>query len=89
MHSDQSRNIAVSGIKLVCRVAADTEALSDIVTLFEKFESMYSDLPATKSQLNDMDLETIERKVHNICSIRETIKGKCADTVAIDIYVSR
>ena len=86
MKCGQSRNAAVSRIKMVCRVDAQTDELSNIVALFGKFETTCSDMPTTKSHLHDMDLETIERRADTICRIREDIKSKCEYTAGVDIY---
>ena len=82
---DQSRNLAISKIRLRLRACTRSEELTSVLSLLEKFESLYADLPTTKNQINDMDVDTLERKVHTICTIREDIKSKYLDTENVDI----
>ena len=70
-------------------MCTQSEELPGIISLLGKFESMRSDLPSTKNQINDLDLETIERKVRGICTVRGDIKRICSETKDVGICKPR
>ena len=65
------------------RVCNPGGELPEVIRLLGKFETLHSDLPSAKNQIHDLDLETIERKAHGICIVREDIKRECGATQAV------
>ena len=50
-----------------------------------RFDALHLYLPSTKNAAAELELEVIERKVLDICSVREEIKEICKVAISIDI----